>query len=677
MKGGIAARIAGWSAVAGLIGAATLGLGCGPGGKPAADLKPAAAAAGESVAALMQARGLSEADVNAALKTYTPSGKHDPYYLFASGGHSGQVIVIGVPSMRILKYIAVFTPEPWQGYGYGDQSSDDLLKRGDRDGMPIRWGDVHHPAISETNADYDGEFLFVGDKANARVAVVDLKDFVTTQIVVNPLIHSDHGGTFVTPNTEYVIESAQYPTPLGGAYAPIEQFNDKYRGAVTFWKFDRARGRIVPEESFAIETPPYMQDLADAGKLVSDGWAFVNSFDTERSFGGNAEGRPPLESGASQSDMDYLHIINWRKAEEVVKAGKTRTIAGMRVIPLDVAAAEGVLYFAPEPKSPHGVDVSPDGHDIVVGGKLDTHGTVFSFDKIKALIDAGSFAGKDPYGVPILDFKSAIRGQVELGLGPLHTQFDDQGNAYTSLFVESKLAKWSLKDLKVIDKIPVHYNIGHLAAVEGDTAHPGHGYVVALDKWSLDRFAPVGPLLPQNFQLIDTTGEKMQLLYDMPVPLGEPHYVQIVKADRIKALDVYPPGFDPVAGAKDPLATEGGKERIERGPDGVHVYMTAVRSHFLPDTIRVKQGETVHLHVTSLEQAKDATHGFGISAYNVNLSLEPGKSSNVSFVADRAGAFPFYCTEFCSALHLEMAGYLIVEPKGAGHEEEGEHHAER
>jgi nitrous-oxide reductase len=88
-----------------------------------------------------------------------------------------------------------------------------------------------------------------------------------------------------------------------------------------------------------------------------------------------------------------------------------------------------------------------------------------------------------------------------------------------------------------------------------------------------------------------------------------------------------------------------------------------VRSHFTPDTIRVKQGEIVHLHVTNLEQARDATHGFGISSYNIALSLEPGEHDNVTFKADKAGVFPFYCLEFCSALHLEMAGYLIVEPR--------------
>ncbi len=142
------------------------------------------------------------------------------------------------------------------------------------------------------------------------------------QIVRSGLIESDHGGAFVTPNTEYVIEASQYPTPLGGAYAPIEDFQKSYRGAVIFWKFDREKGRIDPARSWAIELPPYMQDLSDAGKLVSEGWSFTNCFNTEMAHGGIAEGKPPLESGASQNDMDYLHVINWKKAEELVAAGQ-------------------------------------------------------------------------------------------------------------------------------------------------------------------------------------------------------------------------------------------------------------------------------------------------------------------------------------------------------------------
>lgn len=622
----------------------------------------AIAGASADIQKLMKDRNLNEENVVAALKTYTPTGVHDEYYIFASGGHSGQVIVIGVPSMRILKYIAVFTPEPWQGYGYGDQTTA-LLRSGDRDGRELNWADTHHPALSETDGTYDGQYLFINDKANARVAVISLEDFTTKQIVFSELLRSDHGAAFVTPNTEYVIESGQYPVPLGGEFVPIEQYQEKYRSAVLFWKFDREKGRIDTAKSFAIELPPYMQDLADSGKLASDGWMFINSLNTEMAFGGNMEGRPPLESGASQNDMDYLHVINWRKAEEVVNAGKFETVAGTRLIRIQTAIDEGLLHFVGEPKSPHGVDVTPDGREIVVSGKLDTHTTVYSFEKIKGLIEQQKYAGKDPFGIPILPFEEAIRGQAEIGLGPLHTQFDGNGYAYTSLFIESAAAKWSLADLKVVEKIPVHYNIGHILVAGGDTVRPDGRYLVAMNKWALDRFGGVGPLLPQNFQLIDIAGEKMQLLADLPIPLGEPHYAQMIKADKIKSVNAYTPiGIDPVTDQVDPYRVVSGEEGIERKADGVHVRMTAVRSHFTPDTIRVKKGDIVHLHLTNVEQAHDATHGFSIAEYNINSSLEPGEHVNITFKADRAGVFPFYCTEFCSALHLEMAGYLLVEP---------------
>jgi nitrous-oxide reductase len=214
-----------------------------------------------------------------------------------------------------------------------------------------------------------------------------------------------------------------------------------------------------------------MQDLADAGKLVSDGWAFFNSINTEMATGGNQEGKPPLESGASQNDMDYLHVINWRKAEELVKAGKTETIAGMRVIPLQTCRSpRACWHFVPEPKSPHGVDVTPDGDDIVVGGKLDTHATVLRLQQ-----DQGADRGQAVRGQgPVRRAHPAVQGRDPRPgrdrPGPLHTQFDDKGFAYTSVFIETVVAKWSLKDLKVVEKMPTHYNIGHLVAAEGDTS---------------------------------------------------------------------------------------------------------------------------------------------------------------------------------------------------------------
>ncbi len=619
---------------------------------------------GADVSAIARERGLTEADIVAAVKTFQPTGKKDEYILFGSGGHSGQVVVIGVPSMRLLKVIAAFTPEPWQGFGYGSDEHKALLESGRMAGHDITWGDSHHPALSETDADYDGQFLFINDKANPRIAVIDLRDFETKQIVTNPNMGTNHGGSFVTPNTEYVIEGAQYSVPLWTDYADVDRYQEDYRGLVTMWKFDRDRGRIDEDASFSIELPPYWHDLSDAGKGPSFGWAFLNSFNTEMATGGVEDGNPPFEAGASQNDMDYLHIINWQKAAEVAAAGNTRIARGRRVIPLQTAIDEGILYFVPEPKSPHGVDVTPDGRFLVVSGKLDPHVTVYSFEKIQQAIQNGDIASTDPYGVPILDFNSVIEGQLEVGLGPLHTQYDNNGNGYTSIFLETQVTKWSLDPLAVVDKIDVHYNVGHLAAAEGDTRSPDGKYLVAMNKWSLDRFNDVGPLLPQNFQLIDISGDEMELIYDMPIGIGEPHYAQIIKADKLQPFQIYPEiGYDPSTMSTAENAVQAGEERIERRGRNVEVHMTAVRSHFTPEYIRVREGDNVTIHITSVEQAHDATHGFGIAKYNINLSIEPGESQTVSFVADEAGVFPFYCTEFCSALHLEMTGYLLVSPR--------------
>lgn len=616
----------------------------------------------QSLQDVMKERGLSEKDILAAAKTYTPTGKYDPYVAFSSGGQSGQVIVYGVPSMRILKVIGVFTPEPWQGYGY-DAESKEVLAGGKVNGKDVGWGDTHHPAFSETNGDYDGEYVFINDKANARVAVIDLKDFTTKQVVKNPIMKSDHGGTFVTPNTEYILESSQYAAPFENKYYPISQYKEKYRGAITYWKFDRAKGRIDEKNSFSAELPPYDQDLTDAGKGVSDGWSFTNSFNTEMYTGGIEIGNAPNEAGMSANDTDYLHVINWKGVEKEVASGNFKVINGHRVVTIDTLVKKGLLFLIPEPKSPHGVDVDPTGQYIIVCGKLDTHASVYDFKRIKALIDNREYEGKDAFGIPILDMKKALYGQVQLGLGPLHTQYDAaDGIVYTSLYVDSAVVKWDFKQLKVLDKIQVHYNIGHLVTPHGDTVKPQGKYLIALNKLAVDRFNPIGPLHPQNHQLIDISGDKMELLYDLPIPIGEPHNVSIISAKLLKPIIRYKLGTDYRTGEKSPYATLPGKERVVRKGNTVEVFATSIRSHINPERIEVKKGNKIIFHMTSLERAEDETHGFGMYGYKAHMSLEPGKTSTFEFIADKEGVYPYYCTEFCSALHLEMMGYLLVKP---------------
>jgi nitrous-oxide reductase len=649
---------------------------------------------------IAQARGLSPEDAARAVKTFVAPGGRDEYLLFASGGHSGQVHVVGVPSMRLLKTIAVFTPEPWQGYGYGaDWSEMSLTGRGSGNDAPatngngggivdpagngpkepLRWGDSHHPALSETAGKYDGRWLYINDRAHGRIGMVDLSDFRAKQVMQVPNLQTSHGGVFATPNTEYVHISSKVPALRAwnasqGQTATLDdhlnRYGDIYRGYSTFLSVNPQSGRMELAKSFQIELPPYTQDLADAGKGASEGFAFINSYNVEMATGGIQQGKPPIEVGASQLDFDYLHIIDWKKAEQVIAAGKYTELNGIRVISLETAVAEGLLHLAPEPRSPHGVDIAPKGDYITVSGKLDPHTTVYHIDLIKKAIADKNYEGTDRYGVPILKFDAVVAGKVEVGAGPLHTQYDHLGNAYTSLYLESAVAKWTLgepyhpadKAFKLVDKVSIHYNVGHLATTQGDTMDPQGKYLVSMNKWSIDRHTNVGPLHPQNFQLIDISGEKMELLADMPIGFGEPHYAQMVKADILKPHDVYAGGVSPATNLKSANALASEKDaRIERRPGVVEVWMNVVRSHFTPDIVTAKVGDKVIVHLTNSEQTADATHGFAVPTRNVMVSLDPGETTTVEFVVDKPGTYSYYCTEFCSALHLEMQGWLIVE----------------
>ena len=594
-------------------------------------------------------RGGGSEHTAAALATYVAPGDLDEYYLFYSGGHSGQVYVAGVPSMRHIATIPVFTPYPGTGYGFDDETKAML--------GGYTWGDVHHPSISETNGEYDGRWLFVNDNANNRVARIDLRDFKTKQILGPlPNVSGNHCSSFVTENTEYLTVASRFSIPLPkGTYAEVNDYGTKYKGVVAGIAIDPKDGTM--SLAWEILMPPFDYDLGDAGKGPSGEWAFWTSYNTEGEF---IEGGK-LEVTASQRDKDYVVAVNWKKAAEVVKNGQYTIIDGAKVI--DPAKTKGVVYFIPAAKSPHGVDVSPSGEYFVANGKLSPTVTVFSTAKMLEAIANEDFE-KVVDGIPVLTYESVRVGEIPVGLGPLHTQFDGKGYAYTSLFVESAVAKWKLPPYEgndfskyVVDKIPVAYNIGHLVAAEGDTRSPDGNYLVALNKLSKGRHISVGPSIPESAQLIDINGEKMKLLYDAFTE-PEPHYAQMIKADKINAIEVYPKEESTHPNAiwdvKDASVTRKGRK--------VEVKMLAVRSFFAPDVVRAKKGDTVVIHVTNIEQTRDELHGFAINEYNINVVIDPGETKTVTFKATKSGVFPFYCTNFCSALHQEMQGYLLVEP---------------
>ncbi|MBS1788424.1 MAG: Sec-dependent nitrous-oxide reductase [Acidobacteria bacterium] len=578
----------------------------------------------------------------AATSTYVAPGDTDEYYLFYSGGHSGNVYIAGVPSMRHISTIPVFAPYPATGYGF-DAESKKMLGA-------YTWGDVHHPAISETKGDYDGRWLFVNDNANNRIARIDLRDFKTKQILGPvPNVSGFHGGSFATPNTEYILAASRFSVPLPkGSYAPIEDYATKYNGVVSGIKVDPQSGEM--SVGFQVLTPPFNWDLGDAGKGPSEGWAFWTSYNTERAIG-------KLEVTSTQKDRDYIAAVNWKAAEKAVADGKADTLGGVKVI--DPKKVEGIIYLIPCSKSPHGVDVSPDGKYFIGSGKLQSITTAYNVEKMLTAIQNKDFSGNED-GIPVLNYDKVKDAEVNVGLGPLHTQFDADGYAYTSLFVESAVAKWKLGSWEVADKIPVSYNIGHLCTAEGDTMHPAGKYLIALNKLSHGRHLSVGPSQPESSQLINIGGEKMKLIYDAFTE-PEPHYAQMIKADKLKPIEVYAKESN-----KNPNAIWDVKDaKVERNGNNVTVKVVAVRSSFEPNKIEVNQGDKVTIYVTNIEQTTDELHGFGLGEYNINVVVDPGETKTIEFVADKPGVFPYYCTNFCSALHQEMQGYLLVKPGGA------------
>jgi nitrous-oxide reductase len=577
----------------------------------------------------------------AAQKVYVKPGEYDKYYAFLSGGHSGGVFVYGLPSCRYITTIPVFTPESAKGYGI-DEESKAMLKG-------FTWGDAHHPGLSETDGDYDGRWLFINDMPNARIARIDLQDFTTREIFGPiPNLSAAHACPFPSPNTEYVFAASRFSMPVPTTkYSTIEDYAKNFNGIIAGVKVSNEGHMSL---GFEILTPPFDWDKMDCGKAASLGWAFFTCYNSEMAH-------DLLEANASQNEMDYVAAVDWRAAQKAVDDGLADQIGGAPV--LDPRKVPGIVYLVPTPKSPHGVDVDPSGDYFCASGKLQAEVSVFSFAKMTAAIAAKSFDG-DKGGIPVLKYAEVLEAKIPVGLGPLHTQFDNKGYAYTSLFLDSQVAKWKVgPPWNVTDKIDVYYSIGHLASSEGDTRHPTGEYLLALDKLSKDRYLPVGPSHPEGCQLIDISGEKMELLYDFPT-YPEPHYGQIIRAEKLKPLKIYPLA-DNTNAWKISTAEEA---RVERKGRRVDVYMLAVRTHFTPDNIQVAQGDTVYFHVTNLEQDQDITHGFGITFSNLDMQVEPGETKTIRWVAQRPGIQPFYCSNFCSALHQEMQGYVQVNPPG-------------
>jgi nitrous-oxide reductase len=606
---------------------------------------------------------------DAATKVYVAPGSYDEYYAFLSGGFNGQVSVYGLPSGRMLKFIPVFSQHPENGWGYNEETKPMLQTSY---GF-VPWDDTHHAELSQTDGVPDGRWLFINGNNTPRVARIDLTRFETEEILEIPNAAGGHASPFTTPNTKYIVSSTRFSVPIPNEDVAIDTYGQKFRGTISFITADQPGHMDI---AFQILMPGFNYDLGHAGKGPSDGWFFFTTYNTEQAY-------TKLEENASKNDKDFVAAVNYRQAERCVTAGKATTVPSRylhnymdeksrvarsetktSVKMLNPADCPGLVYYLPTPKSPHGVDVDPSGEYIVASGKLAALIPVHSFTKMQKAIADKAFETEFE-GVPVLKYDAVIAGEVQKpGLGPLHTEFDGKGYAYTSMFISSEIVKWKLGTWEVVDRIPTYYSIGHLMIPGGDSKKPFGKYVLAMNKITKDRYLPTGAELTQSAQLFDITGEKMKLLLDFPT-IGEPHYAQALPASLIKDKQVK---FFSLKESTHPQVARAESETgITRSGRRVDVKMIAIRSHFAPDNIEgVQEGDTVYFSVTNIEQDWDILHGFAIlGAENAELILQPGETRTLRWIPKKAGIYPFYCTDFCSALHQEMSGYVRVSSRGS------------
>lgn len=546
----------------------------------------------------------------AAQQVYVAPGKLDDYYAFLSGGQSGSVFVYGIPSCRFIKEIPIF--EPRAGLGYANNPGSESYKRLAATG-PF-WGDTHHPVLSQTDGRYDGHWLWINDKANERVAKIDLRTFEVAEIKQVPNIQGAHGLAAYLPSCKYVFVNGELETDAAGNSTDAAN----YRSMVAFLDAQTLETKF--EVSFVGNA-----DIASSGK---DGrYVFVTMYNTENAVS---------SEGMIERDRDAVGAIDVPLAEKTLAEGKFTKVNGVPVI--ESEKVPGVLTLIPVPKNPHGCNVTPDGKYVLASGKLSPTVSVIDVKTLKVV------------------------AEPEVGLGPLHTTFDGRGNAYTSLFVDSQIVKWNIDKAVagqpdyVVDRVDVHYNVGHTKAAGADTSYPSGDWLISLNKLSKGMFIPVGPSMPESQELIDISGDKMRVVAAFPSP-PEPHDAVMVprKVLENQVIQTY---------EVQPAAVKIGDEKVVRNGRKVDVYMTCIRSKFVPEQFEVHEGDEVHLRITNVETVRNMTHGLALSKYGINLGIDPGQTVETTFVADKLGTYWYYCTWFCSALHLEMRGRMLVKSAG-------------
>ncbi|WIT13100.1 TAT-dependent nitrous-oxide reductase [Paucibacter sediminis] len=579
--------------------------------------------------------------------THLKPGELDSYYGLWSGGHTGDVRVLGLPSGRELLRIPCFNPDALVGWGITNESKKVMGTKADGS-LRYTVADTHHVHASYKDGNYDGRYAWVNDKINSRIARIRLDYFVCDKITELPNVQGFHGifpdkADPVDPKINYttrVFCGAEFSIPLPNTVGTED--GTKYHSLFT----------CVDAESMDVRWQVLIDGNCDLTATSYDGkLAATNQYNTEM--------------GVKYEDMmsaerDACLFFNIARIEEAVKAGKFKTYGDSKVPVVDGRLESNkdpktaLTAYVSVPKNPHGVNASPDTKYFICAGKLSPTATVIELAKVLDYFD-GKLESPD----------KAIVAEVELGLGPLHTAFDGRGNAFTTLFLDSQVVKWNVeaaikfhagdKSAKyVVDRIDVQYQPGHLNASQSETRAADGKYLAVGCKFSKDRFLPVGPLHAENEQLIDISGEKMVLLADHPVR-GEPHDFIIFKRDLVKPKQVYALEDFPLA-VKDPK-----ESGVTRNGKKVTVKLTSQAPAFSMREFKLKKGDEVTLILTNLDKVEDLTHGFAIPKYNVNFIVNPLETASVTFVADKPGVFWCYCTHFCHALHLEMRTRMIVE----------------